>query len=449
MRAARRLIGAAMLMAAAAAPAMSQTVDIPTARQLAIGMTQHDQPLAALALANALLERDPSDVVALIARARALRSLGDYRAALSAARAAWALADTGVERHYAALALAQVLASDNKRLMAQVWLRRAIDLAPNAATRAQAIRDYAYVRARTPLSITLSAGATPSSNVNGGPTTPFLTLGGITFTDPTAQPISGIELSFGARLGYRLKETPTARHTLGLQFDDTRVILGPEAASIAPALDAADLAQQSAETGWTGEWELGPGRHEIDAGLSLGHIRSGGADIANTARASLGYSFPLGTGGRMRLGLAAQHDDRLDAALRSADTISLSASWRGSIGDDQVSLGLTLSDVDSASAAIARQSATLAFDYARAEPVLGAALGFGLSLGATDYDHGLFGPDPRQDRRVRANVSARITQVEWMGFNPVIDLMADRNFSTVGPYDTQTVGLSLRLQSSF
>ena len=61
----------------------------------------------------------------------------------------------------AALAVAQALSSEGARTRAQLWLRRAMQVAPTKRQKALAVRDFRYVRLRNPWSTRLSFSVAP------------------------------------------------------------------------------------------------------------------------------------------------------------------------------------------------------------------------------------------------------------------------------------------------
>ena len=161
----------ALAVAAAMAPmagAEPLVLDATAMRQLADKAIDAGFGADALRIVDALLLRDPADATALILRSQALRLLGRYDEAETSARAAYAAADSDPGRFGAAMVLAQALSLQDRRIEAQLWLRRAAQEAPNDRLRALAERDFDLVRAATPLTLSFALSLTPSSNVNNG-----------------------------------------------------------------------------------------------------------------------------------------------------------------------------------------------------------------------------------------------------------------------------------------
>lgn len=218
---ANRLIASILTAVFLTAQAQAQTLTADQMRGAAVSAIGEGQPELALQIATALLTRDAQDVTALILKARAARDLGQFDIAHPAAAQAWQQAATPQERYDSARVMAQVLASQNQRTRAQLWLRRAVQHAPDEQMRQAAVRDFRYVSARNRWNTQLNLSLAPNSNINNGSvrestqiydffSQDYVTarLGG------AARALSGIEASLGATLRYRLLETETFRTDL-------------------------------------------------------------------------------------------------------------------------------------------------------------------------------------------------------------------------------------------
>lgn len=441
----------ALLFCLAAAPlAAQQTIDIDAARRLALILVSDGQPRAGRAVAAELVAANPDDAIALIALSRADRALGNYPAAFSTARRAWRVAETDEHSHHAALAAAQALSSNDRRSRAQFWLRRAVQTAPDEAARARAVRDFRYVAARNPLSFDLHFSATPSDNVNGGPTSNKIQIGGLTFVDPTAQPISGIEFSAGGRLGYRLTEEQDRRTEVWLAYDETRVLLGSEAEDIAPDLTGDDLHYQELSLGWSGQYApSGDGRlTRIDVHLATDRV--GGAALSTSFGARVARHLPRDGGGQLRLYTALTLRERQDNSLRSSQTLSFGADLLGRTETGHGwRLGAGLLREESDSEAVEHTALTFSGRLDFPEPVLGADWSLSGHLGWAVYDHPYLSAEPREDVSLGLSADARLSQIEYYGFSPVISFTIDRNHSSLPLYDTRTLGLGLTVKSNF
>ncbi|MBL4927283.1 hypothetical protein [Fuscibacter oryzae] len=449
MRATARLLGVAGLVVALACGATAETrLSIGQGRALAIQLVQNGQATAARAAALALLQRDPDDVVALIVLSRAERDLGAFKAAQKAARHAERVATRDEDRFGAALAMAQALASDGRRTAAQFWLRRATELAPDARARAVAVRDFTYVRSRNPLKARLSFGAFPSSNVNDGPTSNTLVVGGIEFVNPDAVPLSGLGFSVGGDLTWRLPAGKEAGFTLGLSADSTRYILSESARAQVPDASASDYATSglSLSAGYDRRF----GESVLSSTLRIGRDWQGGAALADWSQLSFGLQRSMDERHALSLALEVTDTRRKDSDIRSSQKIGGGVGWIwASEAGDRWASRLTLGTVQSDSAAIARREGELRLDWQRAAPVLGVELSAFATLGLAQYDRALPGLATRQDVNARLGVTALISKVDYMGFAPEVGLVLSGTNSNIPALTTRKAELRLGIRSTF
>jgi hypothetical protein len=175
-------------------------------RELAGQAVVQGQPGLTFDVSGALIARDTDDLNAHLIRSRAARDLGRNDDALLHARAAWSLSDTQDEKYAAALANAQALSSAGRRTAAQLWLRRAVQLAPTDALRAKAAQDFRYVRGQNPWATALSFSVSPSSNINNGSRNETFELFDLPFEfelGGEARALSGLEVATGFSTRYR------------------------------------------------------------------------------------------------------------------------------------------------------------------------------------------------------------------------------------------------------
>lgn len=434
----------------------AQTLSPDQMRASAVLALEADKPGLALQVTEALLLRDPDDVTALILRARAARDLGQFDIARPAAARAWALSDTPQERFDSARVMAQVLSSQGKRTRAQLWLRRAVQHAPDAAARQTAVREYRYVSARNRWNTQLTFALAPNSNINNGSvkdttevlnffTQDYVTadLGG------AAVALSGLEASVGATLRYRLLEDTTHRTDLLLQVDTRRYVLSDEAERIAPTAEASDFALDSLNLGIDHRWRDQTAPVEYQLGVLVGATRYGGDHYSDQARLSFGINRALDPQTQVSLALAA--DVTRGPLAPHADGLRLGVNLQrrldqGALLAARLSLSQSRSDSEPAD-----------YDDIRldliAEPtweVMGAAPQFGLSLRARDYDsYALFSPDGRRDREVALYMTLSFAQAELYGFIPTMTLEASRTDSNIGLFDVNRYGLQMGFRSAF
>ena len=436
--------------AAAQAPAATLTPD--TLRADGYKAMNAGHAAEAHAIALALLQRDPNDFLALILRSRSARALGNLGEAREAARAAWQHARTPADRYAAAMVRAQALASSDLRTAAQIWLRRAVQLAPNPDARAVAIHDFTYVRDRSHWSFQFGASLVPSSNVNNGSTSSTITLLGLPFVlSGDAQALSGLVGSVNATAIYRL--TPTQNTVTQLQFSalERHNWLSAAAQAQAPGAKGSDYDYGAVEAGVQQQWRAGVTSLAVYTwGVTAGHNWYGGADLSNYLRLQGGVDRPLDALTTASLGFTLERQARQDVRDRSATvatgTVGLTRRFANS---DQVSL--TLGDRFTRSNANDIQHATgfAQINWTKAAPVLGVKVGASLYLARESYATFPLSADGRHDTNVTADLSLLFTRASYMGFSPSVDLQFQRVRSTVSLYDTRDIGIAVGIKSAF
>ena len=411
---------------------------------------------AAREVALALLARDPRDFAALLLRARAARALGAYPEALAAVQAAWRLADTPDKRFAAARVRAQVLSSSGRRTAAQLWLRRAVEAAPNPQARAVAVRDYGYVRSRNPWALQATLSLSPSSNVNNGSsssTSDAVLLGfpGTIHLSPDAQALSGFVAELGVGAVYRLP--PGARRRTEFRFagDIRHNRLSAASKAAAPAARGSAYDFGAVEIGIRQEL-----RRSVEAlsvyhwTATLGRNWYGGAPLADYLRLGLGGEHPLSPALTALWDVSHERQNRRDDATRSADIDSAEAGlgWRTATGD-RLRLTFGARDARSAEPSIAHHAVFAELAWSKARPVAGIALALALSAERARYGSYAFAPFGRRDVTWTAELTLVFTRLSYLGFSPSLDVRYSRSASNVGLYRSTQAGLLLGFRSQF
>jgi len=423
-----------------------QQLVITAGRALAARM-----PDAALDMAQALLQRDPNDVQALLIKARALRDMGQFDDASKAAKSAWSLAQSAPEKFGAAMVMAQISSSDGRRTVAQVWLRRATQHATTDRQRAQARRDFQYVRARNPWSLKLSFGAAPSSNINGGTNTDTITLFGLPFElSPDAQALSGYQVNASVDLSYRIAGNGQSETRAGLQAYAHANRLSPTAIALAPDARGADYnyASAAATLVHTRAAQI-PGR-KLTYSLNIGRNWYAGSPLSDFAstQAQLG----MGLGGASHLTVRARADAQRNIAP-GAGTLFLGA-LSGDLlrpTDSGAAFRLSFGAQKSFSSDATQQytQAQVGLDYFFAKPILGTNLSMGISASQKDYAASYYTTNGRHDFQLSAHVEMRFGQVQYYGFSPVVTVKTAQTTSNVALYSTDSTSIALGFRSNF
>lgn len=441
----------ALFVQAAPLPAGTLRLDPENLYRLSLLMLDSGRPEQALAFSEALVRRDPGDARALAVKSWAERDLGRYGDAVQSARLAWASAETAPERFGAAMAVAQGLASGGHKFRAQWWLRRAMQAAPDDAARRVAERDFAYVRARSRLSLRLDLRVQPSSNVNNGSSADVLWFYGLPLVlSGDAQALSGVEGHFGLSARYRLQEDAGSRTDLVFGAMQSAVRLSDEAQVQAPDAEGGDYARARLDLGLEHRWRPA-GSWELMASAGVARDWYGGAPLSRTKRLAFGAEKRLTPRLALRSSLALEWQDRLDSAISSArmQTLGFGATMVAAGSGARTDLALTLRDSASASDEVEGTLARLRLDWTPRQPVLGAEFSLGLWAERRDLPHSRFTAAGRADDTLGAELSLAFEKVDYMGFVPVVTLGTARTSSNVDLYDSRTTGISVSVRSKF
>ena len=434
-------------------------LNVDEMRTVAAKSLKVGQPAQALALADALLQRDANDLTALLVRARALRDLGQMDAALRSVKSAWRLADNPGDKFASSLITAQVLSSDGKRTRAQMWLRRAAHHAPNDALKARALNDFAYVRQNNPWKTQLSFTLAPNSNINNGSARDRsqlnYKLSEALFGEPvefaltgSARALPGLEYGAGLRTRYRFKQTETTAQDLKLSLSYRSFVLANEARSTAPGTSGTDFAFGVASIGY-GYRQINLDRKgEFAFDTDIGQAWYGGARYFSYARASVAQTWKRNQRQKLRFAFGAEQQN----GQRTADvsTFTISASLNQRLGSGNVAFfKLAAETTNSDTAGWEYNEIELRTGYVLAKSVMGASVQFGFGAAYRDYDFSPHSADGRQDAKIFADVTATFKQIDYYGFNPSVTLSAAHTDSNIGLFDLNRVGLSIGIRSAF
>lgn len=411
---------------------------------------QKNHPNVALEIANALLKRDPEDFRALLLKAQAARKLGLANIAQTAARSSWKLAKTSQDKYASSLVMAQVLASNGARSRSQLWLRRAVENAPNAQLRRDAIRDFRYVKSRNPLTTRLSFSARPSSNINNGSKSDTLVIGGLPLElSGDARALSGFEFLYGFSTVYKKQTARDQQWRMGFSLDARSYVLSSDAKRQAPGQKASDYAFLTAEVSLGTTKTLDQGRGQLGFDLELGRNWYGGKTLGDFARVTVARTFHRTRTSNSRYQLSVTRQWRKDSSLRSSTQIALAGYWSKALKSGSVlRWNLGVQNTTSASASLAQNGVSLGGSLSPKEGLLGAQVTYSFGLGARRYDLPSFGV-LRADNKASVGVSLFFHQADYYGFAPTLSITAARNNSNISLYDTTEYGLSIGFRSTF
>lgn len=483
MRGTGKLFGLALgAVAMAAAPsftarqAAAQTVQLDVEQmRLAAELNLRNGDMGrALAFADALLQRDPQDVTALLIRSHALRATGEAGKAQDAARTAWQLAPSDNLKYSSAMLMAQALSSDGKRTRSQLWLRRAAQVAPTEEQQARAAQDFRYVQRNNPWQTQLAFTLAPNSNINNGSAratsallwqifNPFNQDGtGQVVLGAASKALSGLEMGVDVQTRYRFHQTERTAHDLRLGLSYRSYRLSGSARDALALDDAERVARGERPQDITGSdfaygtVQLGYGykrlrsdqRGEFSLTADLGQSFYAGARYNSYLRGTVGQSYYANETTKFDFGLSAEtrHAQRGIAQ----DTLSLSAGMSRKLASgDGLYLGAAVSTVASDTARAEYDEVRLRAGYMLGRELMGTALQFGMSTSFRDYDISPHDPSGRRETQLTADITATFRQINYMGFKPVVSLTASTTDSNIGLYDVKRTGLSIGIASAF
>lgn len=452
-RAAAGWLAALWLGLAGMAEAKPVVLDPAGMRQLAAEVLNAGQAEDALALTEALLQRDPQDVTALVLQSQALRMLGRMDESRQMARRAWAAAETDEQKFSAAVTRAQVLSAEGRRTAAQFWLRRAVQVAPTEEAQALAERDFRYVRARNPWVFAFDLSVAPSSNVNNGSSRGTFDLIGIEDLPipEDMKALSGLDIAFGTDVTYRLPATDWSRTEFGLGLLTRQVVLSADAKLQAPSAEASDYAYDAVELGVTHRrLAFAPLRY-AEFGALVGHNWYGGASMSNYVQANFGMEDRTAPGRVLGFDIMGVRTWRLDSDTQSNDQII------GSFGIDQAFGEAGILSVDFVGRQVYSESPELAgtgylgsIGWEFADPLPGdITLSASIGVGYRTYPNSNYADGGRQDRTQIGDVSFGINQLTYLGFVPTVSLTAARTRSNAALFDTRSLGINIGYESAF
>lgn len=443
---------ALILLAVHAAPAhATERLTRAEGRAYALDLIKQNQPAAARAVALGLLQADSRDVIALITLANAEHALGNAQKAKFAARRAYYSADEEKQRFAAAFLMASLLRDEKKYNQAQIWIRRAGQTTNDANLEETARKAYAHLRAENPWSLHFGFTLAPSSNVNGGPNDNTYTVGDLTFVNPSAVPLSGLEIGAGFTVMRRFKPQPWGQAHASLRYDTRQYVLSDSAKAAVPTARGSDYSYSALEFTLGATLPNPSGQSQNDLAVSFGYHRQGGAALARSARLRVGHSR-AGNAPVLRYGYGAtlEHLDRLDISSRSTTALTLDAFALRQLGTaGLLRYGVSLSKTQSAHTDMAHAAASGEVSYMPLRPLLTAQTQFSASLKLREYDHIRYGTTKRRDQKLSLSASFLFTEAEYYGFAPSVTLRATRNLSNKSFFDTQDFGISFGIKSTF
>lgn len=435
---------------------MSQQLSLGAGQvqQIAVAALQQGDARVAAQAANALIERNPDDAGALILRTEAALLANDYAGAVRfGSRAYWNAATAG-QQFSASRLVAFAHAEQEQYTRSQIWLRLARQASPNDEARASVARDFRFLRTRNPLSVNLRFGITPSTNVNNGSsseTSDLFDLGLPFVLDGNARALSGWEVAANANLRYRIHTNETSATFLNAGFSGRTYTLTKGAKDQAEdGVTGSDFSGATLSLGATHRFLLSPDMQPTSATLSFGQSWYGGDANAWFVTASASQSWKVSDADTIVLSGFAQKQTSLDDG-DPVMTYNLQTVWARDLADyGQIGVSVALRDSQSDNPDADYDSIRYGLNYDFPEPLFGVQIGATFSYENRDFETSRFSPAFGRDETIKsASIRAVFTDIEFLGFQPVVNIERTVQESSIDLFDREFVNFGFDIASSF
>jgi hypothetical protein len=407
---------------------------------------------------EALRRRVPDDSFAPFLEAQILLRTGRPDAARTTARLAFERARTPIQKHEAARLAALSAARADRFLPAQVWMRRALQAAPDEVSRADAAHAFRAMRQRARLSFRDDLEVTPTDNVNGGASEEVFVVDGMNLVgtlSPDAMALSGVITRGALHLGYRLHQSESSVTRMRGYAQVQRVRLSNEAQDDAPMAENETYGHTVFDIGLLHHRRLSPGGPALTVTGDVGQGWFGGAHSYDVVRGNIALRQPVSP--RTDVTLSYGHQLQWDPDGTNDDITSVT--WRVGLShvlanDDRVSATVFAGEILTDETRSARTLQGLSLRYTKAAPIGPISLSGRLSGQKAHYpdDPVLFGltvPGGREDTRLSASLEFGFEDVSYMGFIPTLTVRHETTTSNVSRFETRGTTLSLGFRSEF
>lgn len=405
-------------------------------------------------LALAALEKNPQDPKALAVLAAVGLATKEPEAARIVAVRSFRASTDDQGKFIAARLAARASVDAGETGVAKYWLRRAVQVAPTDSARAATIRDFTALRGKSRLRFDLDLSVRPSDNVNQGARDTMLVIDGQPtwfYFDGSTRALSGVEAQASLQGRYRIAGTAAEPTEIGLRFYHRGVMLSDEAKALAPTAKGSDFANSAVDLTLTRTMMLSP-KQALRTGLTLGRNFLAAAPYSDRARIEAALTTAHGDKTRSRIGFAIERQWLASGRPpATAYALDLGVQRRLAWGDT-VALRLDVAETVSDDANQEHRRLGASLRYALGKPVAGAHVSGSLSLTGRDYPvffNGIFNDTGRQDVTLATSLEIALPKLGAFGFEPVLSLEASRTRSNVSRYEGQSLGIGLRIQSSF
>ena len=437
------------------AAAGERVVSKGTARLIGLQAIRENKPDVAVTVAQRMLAADKNDSFAHFLLATAYLTINRLPEAQASGKTAYKTATSDEQRHHAARITALAAYRLDHHSSAQWWLRKSAESAPSDLTRAQTVAAFRAVKAQNPLSVKLAFSVAPSDNVNGGSSGQYNIIDGLPYIgelSPDAQALKGTVAQAAGQLSYRLSETAESLTELEFGMSLRHVRLGGAERALMegkPGFDAArfsiGLNHVMQQTGSAHRFTLNGtvGRQTYEQGGNYGFVRLG-----------FGHHVALAPDLALDSLVSAEARSPRDGAGGAEKTYALRGTvMRAMGGGDTASLAAYVSRLDSPLAGRSATTLGAQLGYALGEPIGPVSLSGSVGYLATSYAGyaiaGLAVPGGRDDRSAFVEMKLSLGTVSYAGFAPEVTFRHQRSSSNVSRFDSQESSVTLGLKSLF
>ena len=411
--------------------------------------------------------------------AQAALQMGDFTTARQAAARIYRSGAPDARRYEAARLAALAAANEDRFTLSELWLRRALIVAPDEAAVAQTTQDAGRVRRANPWSTQVQLSFAPSLNINGGATSDLFIADGVPIVavlSPSAQALTGFVALADLQTAYTINETQTQRQRIGARaYLRAPIPIGEDLQAIwDEGVHVDEFATARLELSFHHDQAIEGGLFGIDAAAGLvwsGITSYAVIDGEETANRTPDYAYARLAGDRtfrfpdaISLTIGGSAEQRLDFELinNGQDGIDpqmgdLLVSAYGSVGRNFEGLGqgsasLSVSKRWSDSAQYRSQSYTFQLGFAPEGLIGPADISASVGITYSDYpDYIVFieVPGGRQDTRLFTSLTAGFPEYSFAGFSPLIKINAGTTASNVSRFELNDLAVEFGLRSTF
>lgn len=468
------LLAAALSLGSAARAEAPQSVpqSVPLS-QASVAQIEHAAAAAlaagqradALALARALLARDPENPLGHYVIARLMLGAGQTETARAEARLSFSRAQSPRQRYEAARVAAQVAVAEKRWAAAQYWARQTIQFAPDARARAVGVSDFRRLRVASPLSFSVKLGIRPSNNVNGGADERTNVIDGfdaVGWLSDDAMALRGVAGTADVDAGWRIAQDAKSETRLGLsgyarvvELSGTPMMVPPYApgtpAPAAVEIPNSEYSSASLAVNLRHSRVLAPGLNGA-ATVEAGRSWQGGTPGYDWGALRLDGSKALGRATRLSFGAGYEHRDWVDSPRQDdRRSLNLGLGLSGKAGD--WGLGVSAASLGSTSAQARSWSVSGSVRYAPKAQIGPVSLSLSAGVSTTVYpDYTMLGFHPaggRQDDMVYAELGLWAPKMGLAAFTPEVKLQALQVHSNVSRFSRSEISVAVGWRSAF